>query len=96
MALTIFCEVFPSPNGFGSLFNFLVICSWFFMIFLAVLVIFCGFVPVRWLAPSWTVSVHSVFLRRVMHGVFSQKASFCIPPESVRMSFAFFTSFSVS
>jgi len=66
------------------------------MIFLAVLIIFCGFVPVRWFAPSCVVSVHSVFLRSVMHGVFSQKASFCIPPESVRMSTAFFISFSVS
>lgn len=96
MASNIFCEAFPSPNGFGSSFSLLFICSWFFMIPLTVLAIFCGFVPVRWLAFSCIVSIHSVFLRRVMHGVFSQNASFCIPPESVRMSFAFFISFSVS
>lgn len=96
MVSNIFCEAFPSPKGFGSFCSFLLSCSLFFRISFAVFVIFCGFVPVRWFAPSCVVSVHSVFLRMVMHGVFSQKASFCIPPESVMMSVAFFISFSVS
>ena len=52
--------------------------------------------PVRLLAFSCRVSGHSVVSRSVMHGVFSQKASFCIPPESVRISLAFFISFIVS
>ena len=65
------------------------------MISFVALIIFSLFAPVRWFAPSCTVSVHSVVSRSVMHGVFSQKASFCIPPESVRMSVAFFISFSV-
>ena len=35
--------------------------------------------------PASTVSTHSVFSRRVMHGTPSMYASFCIPPESVRI-----------
>jgi len=54
------------------------------------------FVPTRRLAPRFNVSGHSVVLRSVTHGVFSQKASFRIPPESVRTRAAFFISFIVS
>jgi hypothetical protein len=39
---------------------------------------------------------HSVLLRSVMHGILSRKASFCMSPESVRKSFAFYIRFSVS
>lgn len=52
MASNIFCAAFPSPNGFGSLFSFLIICSLFSRISLVILIIFCGLVPVRWLASS--------------------------------------------
>src|SRR5205823_200525 len=37
----------------------------------------------RVFAPAYTVSTHSVFARSVTHGMRSQYASFCRPPESV-------------
>src|SRR3954466_15512026 len=36
--------------------------------------------------PCSTVSTHSVVSRRVAHGVPSRYASFCTPPESVRIA----------
>ena len=96
IAFIIFWEAFSSPKGFGNFLSFPDISSHFSRILEASLIIFCVFVPTRRFAPRFTVSGHSVFSRSVMHGVFSQKASFCIPPESVRTSAAFFISFIVS
>lgn len=96
IAAIIFWEAFPSPKEFGSFLSFSSVSSSFSRISAAVFVIFCGLAPVRLLAPSCSVSGHSVVSRSVMHGVFSQKASFCIPPESVSTRAAFFISFTVS
>lgn len=96
IASNIFCEAFPSPKGFGRFLNCSVISFSFSRISATVSVIFCVLVPVKWFAPNRMLSIHSVLSRSVMHGVLSQNASFCIPPESVRTMVAFFISFNVS
>lgn len=52
--------------------------------------------PTSTFQPSSTVSVYSVFSRRVTHGTPRRYASFCTPPESVRMRRAFCSSASMS
>src|SRR6058998_3270499 len=46
--------------------------------------------PASWFRPSARVSAHSVSSRSVTHGTCNQYASFCTPPESVRITFACF------
>jgi len=82
IASNILWEAFSPQKDLRVVLVSFVICSSFSKVLFTFPIIF-GLVPVRVFAPSCMASVHSVFLREVMHGVFSQNA-------------AFFTSFSVS
>ena len=55
-----------------------------------------GSAPTSVFQPDCTVSTHSVWSRRVMHGLPKKNASFCIPPESVTMKRQRFSSASIS
>src|SRR6266702_905327 len=67
----------PSPNGLCSGGSGLGLST--------ALTMSCQRVPTRTFHPASTVSTHSVSSRSVTQGTLRRKASFCSPPESVRI-----------